>query len=883
MKQNKLLILSLLASFLLLISASYATAQNAVTFGTVDDCPKPVGGTIDVTVVVANDVDLAALDIIGQIVSDGNVDLVVTGISFDNRMGFVETLDLRFPIGDLGGGIFRLGAVRTLDDPDGANLLVGDGQIATLTLTYVSDCLLGTASLVESTYDCGDPVDPRATVFADPDANLITPTVNGGTVNVVNTAPVFVTCPDDFVIYWNGGSVTTTVVAEDDDLVCGCDALTYVLVSGPGGVNGATGLYQWGTGGGDVGCHTVVIRVDDSYGGSALCEFDIDVLNHPPVITCPDEVINILWGQTVSETMTAIDPDNGPISPLVFTLIDPGSYPGSPTIGATSGDFVWITDETNAFLGLWTFGVIVTDGANIDECNLLNADTCYFDVHVDPKFRVTIAKIHDQLQGHYTDVTINLDDTYTNMNMGGFDFLIAYDASVLTFVEATPGALLTNCGWEYFTYRFGYAGNCGNACPSGLMRIVALAETNNGPNHPTGYNNTECQSDELAILSFFVSNDRTFECMYVPINFYWMDCTDNVISSQFGDTLFLEDRVFHYRCTGPYVDVSDEVYLIDDFPSLWGLQDEWCMEGDKEYPLHAIDFYGGGVDIVCADSIDARGDINVNGLANEIADAVMFTNYFINGLSAFNGHVEASIAASDVNADGITLSVADLVYLVRVIQGDASPYPKVEPGSESIDIRTQQIGQQMTIGYTAENPVGAVLMRFEFSGNIGTPELGAGASNMDLKYSVNGNELNVLVFNLEDEAIMAGENVLVNIPVTGDMKLTEVDAADFWGNVLSYTAHILPSKFELAQNYPNPFNPATTINLALPIASDYSVAIYNIAGQLIRSYSGNSTAGTVSIIWDGKDASGSQVASGMYFYKAQASAFSATKKMLLMK
>jgi flagellar hook assembly protein FlgD len=100
---------------------------------------------------------------------------------------------------------------------------------------------------------------------------------------------------------------------------------------------------------------------------------------------------------------------------------------------------------------------------------------------------------------------------------------------------------------------------------------------------------------------------------------------------------------------------------------------------------------------------------------------------------------------------------------------------------------------------------------------------------------------------------------------------------------MEVSTHVLPSEFGLAQNYPNPFNPATTIALALPVASDYSVAIYNVAGQLIRTYSGYANAGVVSIVWDGKDASGSQVASGMYFYKAQANSFSATKKMLLMK
>ena len=82
------------------------------------------------------------------------------------------------------------------------------------------------------------------------------------------------------------------------------------------------------------------------------------------------------------------------------------------------------------------------------------------------------------------------------------------------------------------------------------------------------------------------------------------------------------------------------------------------------------------MDIICADSIDAVGDVNLNGLAYEIADAVMFTNYFIQGLSAFP-HPDGSMAASDVNGDGISLTVADLVQLIRVVVGDASPLPKV--------------------------------------------------------------------------------------------------------------------------------------------------------------------------------------------------------------
>jgi len=67
------------------------------------------------------------------------------------------------------------------------------------------------------------------------------------------------------------------------------------------------------------------------------------------------------------------------------------------------------------------------------------------------------------------------------------------------------------------------------------------------------------------------------------------------------------------------------------------------------------------------------------------------------------------------------------------------------------------------------------------------------------------------------------------------------------------------------------------------VAGDYALAIYNVAGQLIRTFDGSASAGVVKVVWDGKDASGSTVASGMYFYKATVGSFTTTKKMVLMK
>ncbi len=98
-------------------------------------------------------------------------------------------------------------------------------------------------------------------------------------------------------------------------------------------------------------------------------------------------------------------------------------------------------------------------------------------------------------------------------------------------------------------------------------------------------------------------------------------------------------------------------------------------------------------------------------------------------------------------------------------------------------------------------------------------------------------------------------------------------------------APALPGAFALSQNRPNPFNPTTTFDLYLPTACDWRCEIFNVAGQIVKTVSGYNEAGTVPITWNGTDANGSRVASGIYFYRLSADngRFTQTKKMVLMK
>ncbi len=98
------------------------------------------------------------------------------------------------------------------------------------------------------------------------------------------------------------------------------------------------------------------------------------------------------------------------------------------------------------------------------------------------------------------------------------------------------------------------------------------------------------------------------------------------------------------------------------------------------------------------------------------------------------------------------------------------------------------------------------------------------------------------------------------------------------------TEGLVPDQFGLSQNFPNPFNPTTTIEFSVPSRMDVSVEIYNILGERVRTvFDGAAEAGTNQVVWDGTNASGEQVATGIYFYRMKADSFEKTRKMILMK
>ena len=98
-----------------------------------------------------------------------------------------------------------------------------------------------------------------------------------------------------------------------------------------------------------------------------------------------------------------------------------------------------------------------------------------------------------------------------------------------------------------------------------------------------------------------------------------------------------------------------------------------------------------------------------------------------------------------------------------------------------------------------------------------------------------------------------------------------------------------PEKTQLLANYPNPFNPETWIPYELATDTDVKLTIYNAQGVVIRvlhlgqQFAGYYTDRERAAYWDGRNALGEQVASGIYFYQLETDDLSSLRKMVILK
>ena len=249
------------------------------------------------------------------------------------------------------------------------------------------------------------------------------------------------------------------------------------------------------------------------------------------------------------------------------------------------------------------------------------------------------------------------------------------------------------------------------------------------------------------------------------------------------------------------------------------------------------------------------------------------------------------IQSADLDGSGIT----------NVVSGLGSPGDMVLSNSITAPAAT-----------TATSTTTASRSKYDVNGDgtVDNTDAGLVADAMgtsNARYDVNGdgtvNFLDLLLVFDNRDAGAAGAPTIVGMKMSAaqidiieeqiDLLIATNDRSPAAMRTLVYLQQLLvtarPEKTQLLANYPNPFNPETWIPYELATDTHVRLTIYNTQGVVIRSLEfGHQSAGYYvgrdrAAYWDGRNALGEQVASGLYFYQLETDEMSLMRKMVILK
>lgn len=412
----------------------------------------------------------------------------------------------------------------------------------------------------------------------------------------------------------------------------------------------------------------------------------------------------------------------------------------------------------------------------------------------------------------------------------GFNLLINHDPLALSYLSLSNEGTRSE-GFEYFYVNRNHNGIQGD------IRIIGTADLGGGtPALGPG-------EGPIARGRLHTTGDLAYAGMSIPLVFRFLDAPvndDNTLTDSVGDR----------------VDQDEILYL------------------PGAVLIHDI----GQIRI---------GDINLNGLSAEIGDVIYFTNFFINPtLYKFNA---LQYANSDVNRDQIAATVSDLVALINwVVSGNP---PALKTGGDeqlTATLMTEQGYDGTVFGYDCRHEIGAAYVVLETDQVVSADMVTGFDERMTLAFRQDGREVKVLLYSLEGAVLPMGCADLFTVSGLVGYEITSVELGSADGRMievdLAAAGPELPTGFELEQNYPNPFNPETIIWFSLPAASTVELTVYNVLGRrVVTLVQGDYPAGSHQVTWNGTDAGGRPVSSGVYLYRLSAGTAAVTRKMMLLK
>ena len=238
-----------------------------------------------------------------------------------------------------------------------------------------------------------------------------------------------------------------------------------------------------------------------------------------------------------------------------------------------------------------------------------------------------------------------------------------------------------------------------------------------------------------------------------------------------------------------------------------------------------------------------------------------------------------SSAMSQSNVAGVTLpSESDVVFNVPITSQDAYPIAFQQEYSLPVEIKDFELSaheEGLHVKLETASEDGAVAIEIE---------------RVELDF--NGNETDerhrITTFKFDPSTLRTGR-----IYTFMDKKAaygksytyTPIEVTESGDRVplLKWTKTIerpVPTEFGIGNAYPNPANPNTTLKFALPENSVVNVVIYNVLGQLVKSFKDiNYDVGYQKLTWHGENTQNKRVSSGIYFFKIDVEGVRSAKRI----
>jgi len=252
-----------------------------------------------------------------------------------------------------------------------------------------------------------------------------------------------------------------------------------------------------------------------------------------------------------------------------------------------------------------------------------------------------------------------------------------------------------------------------------------------------------------------------------------------------------------------------------------------------------------------------------NGVVNVI-DIVKIVGHIL-GTSPLGGWL---LCEADLNGDD-QINVVDVVAVVNIVLGNTAMGSNDATEATIVDNGT-------SVSIMSDGYVGGIDMIVEFNGQFDIA--------LDSKFigdmTISENTAHILLVGLNKDNLNR-ENIEGAIfDYTGDILSISQEVANSREMIDNVTfSDGMPSGYEISTAYPNPFNPSTSFEMRLYEASNLTVKVYNLTGQLVDVIAeGNFTADTHTFTWNAEN-----LASGVYFISTQIGSNVENQKVMLIK